>query len=405
MARRSGRRAVTGPVLVALLALLASSLGAATAAAAQEPDTGPPGRVTADGAVLWDPLDGRVLWERDGDTPRRMASTTKIMTTLLAVEAGSIDDDVEISAIAAAADATPGAATLQLQPGQRIAMRDLLTALMMRSGNDAAAAVAEHVAGSQDAFVARMNERARELELTDTNFLDTTGLSNSPAHHASPVDLTRLAAHAMRSPVFADLVDDFRADVPGLGPLTSRNLLLDSYRGATGVKTGYTALAGLCLVASATRDGRTLYTAVLGSDNSFADTTALLDHGFDTFAVTSAANVAAGVYRTADGTVDLQIVDAAERTVPVAGTVRVRSMLDPVAPARIAPGTRLGRAELVVDGEVVDTAGIAAAAAPVAGDHISGPASPAGGMGAAVEDTVRAFVRSQPRRTPVQLSG
>jgi D-alanyl-D-alanine carboxypeptidase (penicillin-binding protein 5/6) len=278
-------------------------------------DDAPDGDITAAGAVVWDPLDGRVLWGRAPSTPRRMASTTKIMTALLAVEADTLDDTVTVSATAAAADDAPGAATLNLRAGEQVGMRDLLTALMMRSGNEAAAAVAEHVAGSQDAFIVAMNARARELGLDDTRFLDTTGLSDSAAHHASPVDLARLAQTAMALPGFAGLVGTYRADIPGFGTLTSRNLLLDRYRGATGVKTGYTALAGLCLVASATRDGRTYYTAVLGSDDSFADTAVLLDHAFDAYTVVDARTVAAGVYRTSDGSVPLRIADSAPHTV------------------------------------------------------------------------------------------
>jgi D-alanyl-D-alanine carboxypeptidase (penicillin-binding protein 5/6) len=386
----------------ALLAACALIVTSAPAAAAQTPD----GRavrdsVTAEGAVLWDPLDGRVLWGRAPDTARRMASTTKIMTALLAVEAGTIGDTVTVSPTAAAADSEPGAATLNLQAGQRVGMRGLLQALMMRSGNDAAAAVAEHVEGSQQAFVAAMNRRARRLGLEDTHFLDATGLSDDPRHHASPADLARLAEIAMERPAFAALVGTFRDDVPGFGPLISRNLLLDTYDGATGVKTGYTALAGLCLVASATRDGRTLYTAVLDSDDIFADTTALLDHGFDAYDVAAADDVDAGIYRTSRGSVALRVTDSARRTVPADATVRVRSWLAPHPPVRIAAGTRLGRVELVVDGRVVDTAGLEAAA-DLDGTRRDAPAAV---VGDAIEDAVRAYVRSTPRRARVTTSG
>lgn len=393
--------------LVVVLIALALVAGPAAPAAGQT-DDGPTApadevaaEVTAAGAVLWDPLDGRVLWGRAPRRARRMASTTKIMTTMLAVESGTLDDAVTVSATADTADAEPGAATLGLQAGEQVGMRPLLTALMMRSGNDAAAAVAEHVAGSQAAFVAAMNARAAELGLDDTNFVDVTGLSDSAAHHASPLDLARLAQTAMATPGFADLVGTYRADVAGFGRLTSRNLLLDSYRGATGIKTGYTALAGLCLVASATRGGRTYYTAVLNSDDTFADTTVLLDHAFDAFTVAAADDVPAGVYRTAAGDVGLRIVDTAPHTVPVDATVRVRSSLLPVPPTTITDGTRLGRAELVVDGEVVDTATVEsdgrleAVRAPSAG----------AGIGTAVEDAVRAFARAAPRRAPVRTGG
>lgn len=396
--RVADRRLPVALLLVMALLVMALLVLPVGPAAGQ---TAPADEVTAAGAVLWDPLDGRVLWARAPSTPRRMASTTKIMTALLAVEAGTLDDTVTVSAAAAAADAEPGSATLNLRAGQQVGMRNLLTALMMRSGNDAAAAVAEHLAGSEDAFVAAMNVRARELGLDHTHFLDATGLSDSAAHHASPVDLARLAQTAMVLPGFAELVGTYSADVPGFGTLTSRNLLLDRYRGATGVKTGYTALAGLCLVASATRDGRTYYATVLDSGDTFADTIVLLDHAFEDFTVAAADDVAAGVYRTAAGAVPLRIVDATPHTVPVAGTVRVRSSLLPTPPSRIADGTRLGRAELVVDGEVVDTATIESA------DPLDRPptTTPSASAGAAVEDAVRAFVRATPRRTPVRTGG
>jgi D-alanyl-D-alanine carboxypeptidase (penicillin-binding protein 5/6) len=349
--------------VVTLLVVVVLAGPALPAAGQTASDDAPDGDITAAGAVLWDPLDGRVLWGRAPSTPRRMASTTKIMTALLAVEADTLDDTVTVSATAAAADDEPGAATLNLRAGEQVGMRDLLTALMMRSGNEAAAAVAEHVAGSQDAFIVAMNARARELGLDDTRFLDATGLSDSAAHHASPVDLARLAQTAMALPGFAGLVGTYRADIPGFGTLTSRNLLLDRYRGATCVKTGYTALAGLCLVASATRDGRTYYTAVLGSDDTFADTAVLLDHAFDAYTVVDARTVAAGVYRTSDGSVPLRIADSAPHTVPVAARVRVRSSLLPTAPSAIVDGTPLGRADHVVGGGTGDTATIECAGA------------------------------------------
>lgn len=385
----------------AVVAVLAVLLVAAPASARQTARSGPDAPISAEGAVLWDPLDSRVLWGRAAGSPRRMASTTKIMTALLAVEAGAVDDTVTVSPAAAAADDVPGAATLGLRAGQRVEMDDLLTALMMRSGNDAAAVVAEHVAGSEAAFVTMMNARAGELGLEDTSFVDASGLTDSPAHHASPRDLARLGQIAMRDPAFADLVDDYRVTLPDFGTLVSRNLLLDSYPGATGIKTGYTSLAGLCLVASATRNGRTLYAVVLDSDDNFADTTALLDHGFDDFTVASAADVELGPYRTSGGDVSTRLVDAGAHTVPVDGTVRVRASLVPDPKGPVRRGTRLGRAELVVAGRVVDTAGIEASSTSPMAD----PGTPSSSAGAAVEDAIRAFVRATPRRLDVPTGG
>jgi D-alanyl-D-alanine carboxypeptidase (penicillin-binding protein 5/6) len=383
------RRAV---VLALMLAVVIAAPGPARAATeVPEPE------VTAAGAVLWDPIDERMLWGREENVPRRMASTTKIMTTLLALEAGTLDDTVVVSATADAADSQPGAASLGLQVGERIAMRSLLIGLMLRSGNDAAVAVAEHIAGSEAAFVDQMNAEARRLGLNATNFINASGLTNSPEHHASPRDLAVLAHVAMSDERFAEIASTERAAVPGLGALETRNLLLHRYDGATGVKTGYTALAGLCLVASASRDGRDLYAVVLGSEDSFADTAALLDLGFDGFTVVSSSGSVPNVYRTASGTIDLQLADAPRRTVPVDARVVVRTALVPVPPADTTAGTVLGRADLVVNGRVRARSSLhAAGAAPD-----TAAASLETAAGRAIQDAIRAFVRASPQRRPV----
>jgi D-alanyl-D-alanine carboxypeptidase (penicillin-binding protein 5/6) len=302
-----------------------------------------------------------------------------------------------VSATAAAADSQPGAASLGLRTGEQISMRSLLTGLMLRSGNDAAVAVAEHVAGSEPAFVEQMNAEARRLRLDATNFINASGLTNSPEHRASPRDLAVLAHTAMANAQFAALAGAAHSDVPGLGSLENRNLLLDSYDGATGVKTGYTALAGNCLVASATRDGRDLYAVVLDSTDSFGDTAALLDLGYDGFTVVSAAGAVPDVYRTAWGVIDLEASQTPPRTVAVDAKVRVRTSLEPVLPASTAPGTVLGNADLVVDGRVrARTELRAAGPAPVERQVTAATAA-----GRAIQDTIRAFVRANPQRRPV----
>jgi D-alanyl-D-alanine carboxypeptidase (penicillin-binding protein 5/6) len=353
--------------------------------------------VTASGAVLWDPIEQRALWGRDADVARPMASTTKIMTTWLAIENGTYDDTVTVSATAASADDRAGAASLGLQAGEQIAMDDLLTGLMLRSGNDAAVAVAEHVAGSEEAFVDQMNAAAADLGLEDTNFINASGLTNSPAHHASPLDLAVLADVAMSDKRFADIVGVKRADLPGLGTLETRNLLLNRYDGATGVKTGYMSAAGLCLVASATRDGRDLFAVVLDSDDSFADTAALLDQGFDGFTVVATAAAVPDVYRTAAGAVDLQVSEDEQHTVPRDQDVHIRTSLAPIPPADATEGTVLGEAQLVVDGEVRKRSPLRASGPlPVAEGGSSAAVA-----GSAMQDAIRAFVRTAPQRRPV----
>ncbi|MDP8970622.1 MAG: D-alanyl-D-alanine carboxypeptidase, partial [Actinomycetota bacterium] len=257
--------------------------------------------VSAEGAVLWEPTGRRVLYGKEASVPRRMASTTKVMTVLLALEAGTLDDTVTVSSTADRTDDVAGAASLGLRAGERVPVSSLLAGLVLRSGNDAAIAVAEHVAGSQEAFVARMNARAAELGMEQTRFLNPTGLTDDVGHHASPLDLAVLAETAMRHREFARWAAARTMDVPGIGTLRNRNELLFDYPGLTGVKTGFTALAGQCLIASATRGGRTLYAVVLDSDDSFGDVAALLDHGFTDYrqALPLAAGAQAASFRWA----------------------------------------------------------------------------------------------------------
>ncbi|MGH8910007.1 MAG: D-alanyl-D-alanine carboxypeptidase family protein [Egibacteraceae bacterium] len=347
--------------------------------------------VAAQGAVLWDPADSVVLFGRAVDEPRPMASTTKIMTVLLALEAGAIDETLVVSAHAVRIGQSPGAARLGLRPGQRIAVRSVLAGLILRSGNDGAVAVAEHLAGTEEAFVQKMNARAREMGLTGTAFLDSSGLASDSRHHASPRDLARLAAVAMADPNFRIWAGADRMEVPGLGVLENRNELIGTYPGATGVKTGYTNLAGLCLVASATRDGRTLYAVVLGSRDSFAEASALLDYGFRAYQrpapVVGGQQVA--TYRWSGAQVSLVAAEPLARTVTGGSAVTWRVILDPLAPRPVPAGASLGRAELFVGGHVVDSTALHAAEAVPA----PAPGSRGDAAGAAVHDTLRAFAR------------
>lgn len=372
--RRAGVGARCLLAAVVLLGLLAGPAGAA------------PPEVTAGGAVLWDPADEKVLYGKEETVGRPMASTTKIMTIMLAIEAGTVDDEVTVSAGAAA----QGGASMGLSAGQRLPMRSLLAGLVLRSGNDAAQAVAEHVAGSEVAFVDRMNARAAELGLDSTRFVNPSGLTDDPEHHASPLDLVHLAVHAMVHPDFAAWAGAQHLTVPGLPPMESRNELLGTYPGATGVKTGYTALSGNSLVGSATRDGRTLYTTVLGSANSFLDTARLLDHGFDDFRRVEPLADATGLrYRWSDAEVDLVPVGGLGATVPVDAPVTWRRVVDPAVTRPLRAGDIVGEAQLLVDGEVQQTVALRAASA------VSAPRADAAtaGAGVAVQDALRAFAR------------
>jgi D-alanyl-D-alanine carboxypeptidase (penicillin-binding protein 5/6) len=375
--------------LIAAVVLLVAVL--APPARADEPD------VSASGAVLWDPADDRVLWGHDQHQELSPASTTKVMTVLLALEAGSIDEEVTVSSAAVAAASSPDAATLNLYTGQTISMRSLLAGLILRSGNDAAVAVAEHVAGSEDAFVQKMNARAAELGLRDTNFINASGLTDDPEHHTSALDLARLAEVALRNDDFAAWAGADTLDVDGLGLLANRNALLTSYQGATGVKTGYTSLAGLCLVASASREGRDLIAVVLGSAGGlggfghFSDSAEILDHGFEDYrrAQPLRRRDPALVYRWSGGEVDLVAAQGLGRTVPAERNAAWRVQLEPAPALPVDRGDVLGTAELVLQGTVVDQTELTARRTVPAPQ----PALGVAGAGAAIEDAIRAFAR------------
>ena len=207
-----------------------------------------------------------------------MASTTKVMTGLLAIERLDLHQRVRIRPGPAAI----GEESLRLRVGEQLTVRDLLEGMLLKSANDAAVALAEAVDGTEAAFVRRMNARARQLGMTSTRYVTSYGLDR-PGHATSARDLARLWNVAMRKPAFRTLSGMQEATLPG--PAAFRhfehtNKLLGSYRWVLGGKTGFTNRAGRCLVVSAQRGGRTLVAAVLGSPDAFPDVRALLEYGF-----------------------------------------------------------------------------------------------------------------------------
>ncbi len=231
-------------------------------------------------AVLIDAASGRVLYARAAHARMSPASTTKIMTALLVTARGELARKVRVSARAAAT----GESSIWLAPGEVLSRRDLLYALMLNSANDAAVALAEDIAGSEQRFVALMNAKARALNLRDTHFANPHGLE-APGHYSSAYDLALLAREALRDPVFRRVVATKTTTIPWPGHswdrlLVNKNRLLFRYPGAFGVKPGYTRKAGNCLVGAARRNGLTLIVAVLNSPCVYDDAAALLDYGF-----------------------------------------------------------------------------------------------------------------------------
>lgn len=220
---------------------------------------------------------GDVLFKRNAHAELPNASTTKMMTALLTVRA-EVGGDVRISEAAASA----GGGGLDLKPGELWSVESLLTALLLSSSNDAATALAEHVSGSEKDFVAAMNAEARQMKLRHTAFVTAHGL-DVEGHYSSASDLAVIAQELLEQPTLRSIVgrSEARIDGPdGTVTLENSNLLLESYQGAIGIKTGYTQGAGNALVSAAVRADRTIIGVVLRSADSFADSRALLDYGF-----------------------------------------------------------------------------------------------------------------------------
>ena len=236
-----------------------------------------PPQLTARAALLADARTGTILFEQAAHERLAPASTTKIMTALIALEQGDLADVVTVPREAL----TVGEASMGLEAGEEVTLGDLLYGLLLVSANDAALTIAIHIGGSVEDFVALMNERAAALGLTDTHFVNPHGLDD-PQHLTSAADLLTLTREALSNPDFARIVATSQATVAGR-PLVNTNQLLETYEGADGVKTGTTDAAGECLVASVTREEGQAIVVVLGSSDRYADVKALLDFYFENY--------------------------------------------------------------------------------------------------------------------------
>lgn len=237
----------------------------------------------AQSAALIDVTSGRILYSKDGDKELRIASLTKIMTAIVAIEQGKLDDKVKVSSTAFAKEGS----SLYLKLGEEMTLENMLYGLMLRSGNDAASAIAEHVGGSEEGFVLLMNKKAEEIGLKHSHFMNPHGL-DADGHYSTANDLARLTAYALHNPVFKRIVatEDKSAPNPNESweySWHNKNKMLRLYEGADGVKTGYTKKAFRCLVSSATRNGQQLAAVTLNDGNDWNDHARMLDFGFENF--------------------------------------------------------------------------------------------------------------------------
>ena len=317
--------------------------------------------VTAPAAVVMEASTGQVLFEKGAHDRRACASITKVMTLLLtfeALEAGELSLDQELTASAHAA--SMGGSDIWLEEGERMTVDDLLKATVIMSANDAAVVLAEAVSGSEEAFVARMNERAKELGMEDTVFKNCNGLDEE-GHLTSAYDVAvmsrALLAHEKIRDYTLTWMDSVRN---GETQLVNTNKLIRSYQGITGLKTGTTGQAGSCISATAQREGMELIAVVLGAESTdlrFQDAKALLDYGFAGWKTVTPetpflqpAAVEGGMAQTVEvaaGEMPSLLLQAGEEA-----QVETVVQLEPVK-APVEQGQELGRILCQVAGETV----------------------------------------------------
>ena len=262
-------RKVLAAVLFACLVLQAGFL-----TAMETPD------VTARSAILLDQATGRILFSKNVHEQLPSASTTKIMTGILALESGRLQDKVTVSEYASLVEGSG----VDLEAGEEKTLEELVYGLLLRSGNDAAVAIAEHLAGSVEKFAEKMTKRAHELGAVQTKFMNPHGLHHEE-HYTTAYDLGLIAVHAMSLPEFREIIATREKKISWTGRpydrvLRNQNKLLNMYEGADGIKTGWTTPAGRCFVGSVTRDGWRLVSVVLNAPQMWEDTTRLFDFGY-----------------------------------------------------------------------------------------------------------------------------
>lgn len=258
--------------------------------------------VSAQAFALVEAQSGRLLWGRQEQERLPMASTTKIMTALLALESGDLDTPFQAEEEAILVEGS----SMGLLPGDTVTMRDVCYGMLLSSGNDSANLAAVKIAGSTEAFAELMNQRAQEIGMENTHFVTPSGLHDEE-HYSTAYDMALLAREALQNPDFAQICGQDRAKLCFGNPpytrwLSNHNRLLNSYEGCIGVKTGFTKSAGRCLVSAAERDGVTLICVTLNAPNDWQDHTKLLDWGFSSLSQTQLCPELAG------------------RTVPVVGS-------------------------------------------------------------------------------------
>ena len=307
---------------------------------------------SAASAILMDAESGRVLYEQNVDREMLIASTTKIMTALVALREGTLSETVKVSRSAAYTEGS----SMYLKEGEELTLETLLYGLMLCSGNDAAVAIAEHIGGSQEGFARLMNETAGELGMKHSSFANPNGL-DAEGHYSTARDMAILACAAMKNETLARIVSTRTITIGGR-TMTNHNKLLSYMGGCIGLKTGYTKAAGRTLVSCAEQNGQRLIAVTLQDGNDWADHQALYEYGFSTYPALRLAVLGQEVKR-------VPVQDAVQSTVSLVAangffwpkaeseTIESRIELERPLTAPLSAGTKVGQVIFSLQGREI----------------------------------------------------
>lgn len=321
------------------------------------------GQLYGKSAVLMDGENGRILYEKNGEQKMPMASTTKIMTCMLALENGNLEDVVTVTDYAASMPKVK----LGIRKGEKYRLKDLLYSLMLESHNDVAVAIAEHLGGSVTGFAKMMNQKARDLGAYHTNFVTPNGL-DAKDHYTTARDLARIAKYAISMESFIEITNTSQyafqtVDGKRSFQISNKNAFLTQMEGAIGVKTGFTGDAGYCFVGALERDGRTFISVVLASgwppnrNYKWADTKKLMNYGLENYAekqilsedyVCKEVSVVNGIDHA---TVKTEIRQEVSLLLQEKDQVEIREKLPESIEAPIKKGQIMGYLEILVNEE------------------------------------------------------
>ena len=347
--------------LYALLAIIFAFGSAAVSFAA------PQALCTACAAVLMDAQTTRVLAAQNAHARLPMASTTKIMTALLALEISKLNELVTVPKEAYGKEGS----SIYLNLGEKMTMEDLLYGLMLASGNDAAIAIAVHLGGSIEGFAEQMNARATALGCTNTHFVTPNGLHDAE-HYSSAYDMALIASAAMKHPLFRTIVNTkYRQTTSGdvVRTFKNKNKLLWQYEGGNGIKTGFTKASGRCLVFSAERDGKTIVGAVLNAPDMWNASKDLLDYGFKAYTwrkFVSSSEALCTVKIDKGVEPILEILPEEDILIPLrneeaADAVTLKVACPKTLPAPVKKGQQVGKIEAWCDGRLLACVSLSAA--------------------------------------------